>query len=312
MSHTAPPHWTALSACRRVRSSPLDAFDKNNSDITELSIVTTMTNELHFANEISFKLKEGNNLDDLALDFCDYFEELNKGQGTPIEKASVIPGKLVVVKTLRSWFLGGTAASLTLFHSNDRGSGGAFTYIYSEMPRSPWQGRHSRAQDRLHDEVRTFFDQERDEFAEVEYYRKQEVEEAQSQEAATEPQHEEWLTPIRFCEKCGAAIAIDESSYCWNCGSRLPAQEKETAQYYGEETSNSRPTCDEIEYDRSCMVCKLGFDEGQLLAWCPHCGAAAHRVHMLEWLHVKENCPACGQRLATPELEEQFSQAHLR
>jgi hypothetical protein len=63
---------------------------------------------------------------------------------------------------------------------------------------------------------------------------------------------------------------------------------------------------------RACAVCHLGFEEGDLLAWCPFCGSAAHRVHLLEFLHVKDSCPACGHHLEERALVDQLKQARLR
>jgi hypothetical protein len=62
---------------------------------------------------------------------------------------------------------------------------------------------------------------------------------------------------------------------------------------------------------RICMVCGLGFHQGDLLAWCPFCGAAAHRLHLLEFLHVKENCPVCGHHLVESDLGDQLGRANL-
>lgn len=265
---------------------------------------------LSFASKVSFKFKGESILGDLVGAFRDYFEKENEGHWSEIEEGTLLSGKLVALEASRLWFLGDVGVALILFYSEDNHSGEAAAYVYSSR-----YGRSSdsRAKNKLTEQVRVFFSGKCDQIIQVDYQSPQKYQqEAQKEEQTTEPQPQGWLAPIRFCQTCGAAIAIDESAYCWNCGSRLPAREKEASQYGGEETSKTQPTSNEVEHERNCMICKLPFKEGNLLAWCPHCGAPAHRVHMLEWLHVKGTCPACGQQLATPELEEQLSKAHLQ
>jgi uncharacterized delta-60 repeat protein len=51
-----------------------------------------------------------------------------------------------------------------------------------------------------------------------------------------------------------------------------------------------------------CMVCNLDILESDLIVRCPYCGSMAHRTHMLEWLHVKDYCPACHNHLEEENL----------
>jgi predicted RNA-binding Zn-ribbon protein involved in translation (DUF1610 family) len=51
-----------------------------------------------------------------------------------------------------------------------------------------------------------------------------------------------------------------------------------------------------------CTVCNLDVKRGQDIVQCPHCGNVSHRAHILEWLHVKNTCPACNVHLSESEL----------
>ncbi|WXG45435.1 MAG: hypothetical protein WED05_01740 [Candidatus Atabeyarchaeum deiterrae] len=53
----------------------------------------------------------------------------------------------------------------------------------------------------------------------------------------------------------------------------------------------------------SCIVCNLDIKKTQDAVRCPHCGNVSHKTHMLEWLHVRNKCPACNQHLSESELE---------
>jgi rubrerythrin len=46
-----------------------------------------------------------------------------------------------------------------------------------------------------------------------------------------------------------------------------------------------------------CIVCNQPAEEGSKLLQCPACKGVAHRQHILEWLHVKDYCPACRKHL---------------
>jgi hypothetical protein len=55
------------------------------------------------------------------------------------------------------------------------------------------------------------------------------------------------------------------------------------------------------------MVCKRELILGGDYAWCPHCGSPAHRVHLLEYLHVHGQCPVCERHLDEEELRQQLT-----
>jgi hypothetical protein len=51
-----------------------------------------------------------------------------------------------------------------------------------------------------------------------------------------------------------------------------------------------------------CSVCNQNIEEGEEAVGCPTCRRLAHKVHMLEWLHVHGRCPSCGHDLTEPKL----------
>jgi hypothetical protein len=53
-----------------------------------------------------------------------------------------------------------------------------------------------------------------------------------------------------------------------------------------------------------CMVCNLDVDSDDAVLRCPHCGNMAHKIHMLEWLHVKDYCPVCRRHLEERDLKD--------
>jgi predicted RNA-binding Zn-ribbon protein involved in translation (DUF1610 family) len=52
-----------------------------------------------------------------------------------------------------------------------------------------------------------------------------------------------------------------------------------------------------------CTVCNLDVRKGQDIVQCPYCGNVSHKAHILEWLHVKNTCPACNEHLSESELQ---------
>ncbi|WXG44290.1 MAG: hypothetical protein WED04_09700 [Promethearchaeati archaeon SRVP18_Atabeyarchaeia-1] len=114
----------------------------------------------------------------------------------------------------------------------------------------------------------------------------------------------------RACPRCGAGAANEDAGYCWSCGENLAAGVG--APPSPGKAAEAAPPVAQGDGLRICMVCHLGFGEGDLLAWCPFCGAAAHRVHLLEFLHVNEKCPSCGHRLEEGDLAKQLGEARLR
>jgi hypothetical protein len=108
---------------------------------------------------------------------------------------------------------------------------------------------------------------------------------------------EELITPVRprlTCPSCGAAIRDSAAVYCRYCGANLGT------------TLQSAP----LRARRagkfalgSCIICGLRFQDGNDTVKCPYCGGMAHRIHMLEWLHVKDYCPICLRQLEERDLQ---------
>jgi hypothetical protein len=113
----------------------------------------------------------------------------------------------------------------------------------------------------------------------------------------------------RICQNCGAPACREDASFCWQCGADMTAEEAAGPTPIKTPTTSPKAAGGNL---RTCMVCQLGFRQGDLLAWCPFCGAAAHRVHLLEYLHVNGKCPACSHHLEETDLAQQFKQAWLQ
>ncbi|WXG44023.1 MAG: zinc ribbon domain-containing protein [Promethearchaeati archaeon SRVP18_Atabeyarchaeia-1] len=95
------------------------------------------------------------------------------------------------------------------------------------------------------------------------------------------------------CPYCGSSIRIDGASFCKNCGGRLTA-----TNVVLNKGQLKRPVP-----QGHCMVCSLPLKPGDTLVWCPYCGNASHKTHMLEWLHVKDHCPVCHRQLDPDDLK---------
>jgi len=100
----------------------------------------------------------------------------------------------------------------------------------------------------------------------------------------------------RYCIYCGAPVSASDWRFCADCGASLPGQVCGPATLTREDTSH------EETQTSNCMVCDLSLHPSDPVAHCPHCGNAAHKEHLLEWLHVKRQCPICGQHLTEQEL----------
>jgi ribosomal protein S27AE/predicted RNA-binding Zn-ribbon protein involved in translation (DUF1610 family) len=112
------------------------------------------------------------------------------------------------------------------------------------------------------------------------------------------------------CPKCGTLATSADAVYCWKCGEILPTRlglppSSHTVTQLAPPQANDGA-------NSACIICRKGFVNGELLAWCPFCGAAAHRLHLLEFLHVKGQCPSCGHNLEEHDLADQLGEAHLR
>jgi hypothetical protein len=53
----------------------------------------------------------------------------------------------------------------------------------------------------------------------------------------------------------------------------------------------------ELQQIDNCMVCSQPLSPRDDVVYCPHCSRLAHRNHLIDWLHTKKKCPACGENL---------------
>jgi ribosomal protein L37E len=95
-----------------------------------------------------------------------------------------------------------------------------------------------------------------------------------------------------YCTRCGATIYSSDWEFCTKCGASLRRQ------LAAEGDSTEASTRYEEYRTQKCMVCGMDLHPSDSISRCPHCGGAAHRMHLLEWLHVKGKCPICDQHLA--------------
>jgi predicted secreted protein len=92
-----------------------------------------------------------------------------------------------------------------------------------------------------------------------------------------------------ICPECGSLVRNSHTEYCPNCGTYLLASS------LGKEVQrHDHPAAAPIG---TCIVCNLEISENDQFVRCPYCGNAAHKIHMLEWLHIKGYCPACHNHL---------------
>jgi hypothetical protein len=99
-----------------------------------------------------------------------------------------------------------------------------------------------------------------------------------------------------YCIYCGAVISESDWRFCANCGASLmPAgatRQTDAVNFAGEKDSTG-----------SCMVCGLAIRDSEEVVYCIHCGNAAHRLHLLEWVHIKGTCPMCEERLTERDIK---------
>jgi predicted RNA-binding Zn-ribbon protein involved in translation (DUF1610 family) len=105
------------------------------------------------------------------------------------------------------------------------------------------------------------------------------------------------------CSHHRTVTMSSKANFCPDCGSRLrrgsegatpPGTEYETRQEAHVESA--------MEYGDKCMVCNLEVSEDLGVVWCPYCGNPAHRMHLIDWVHVKRSCPICGEHLDDRDL----------
>jgi predicted RNA-binding Zn-ribbon protein involved in translation (DUF1610 family) len=99
------------------------------------------------------------------------------------------------------------------------------------------------------------------------------------------------------CAKCGALLEAGVSN-CWNCGASAEV-------VWGTSTETDRQAGQRMR-PGICVVCKSALKRSDEMLFCPYCGSLAHRDHLLEWLHVKNYCPACGRHLDEGEVQKQI------
>jgi Zn finger protein HypA/HybF involved in hydrogenase expression len=104
------------------------------------------------------------------------------------------------------------------------------------------------------------------------------------------------------CDRCGAALDYEDTLTCRKCGN-ISAEVTQTRVI--EEHQVDIPETDVVG---TCIVCNSNLDSADDLLFCPHCGRPAHKIHLLEWLHVKNRCPSCGEHIVEGEISKQLSQ----
>jgi ribosomal protein S27E len=107
------------------------------------------------------------------------------------------------------------------------------------------------------------------------------------------------------CPNCGSAeIVFPDRHTCSRCGTDVLKRNNNSARIaFGQSTTVSNVRAQsETETLGKCMVCGSGIHKGESLLTCIHCSGTAHRTHLLEYVHVKGRCPACGARLSEGDL----------
>lgn len=106
------------------------------------------------------------------------------------------------------------------------------------------------------------------------------------------------------CNHCGEIIVLSNSKFCSYCGASL-RHGLEDATPLGEEGKvKPKEHLETVaDHGEKCMVCDLELTQDDNVVWCPHCGNPAHRTHLLEWIHVKNRCPVCEERLREQDFQ---------
>jgi predicted RNA-binding Zn-ribbon protein involved in translation (DUF1610 family) len=117
--------------------------------------------------------------------------------------------------------------------------------------------------------------------------------------------------PVNRCSHCGTLQRVLSSQYCSGCGAALKPAEADSLVTHQTRSSNNLAH-DTNGFPRDvCMICRIHLDTGELLAWCPHCGALSHRIHLFQWVRAKRKCPLCGRSISLTELAQQIQVSHL-
>jgi DNA-directed RNA polymerase subunit RPC12/RpoP len=108
------------------------------------------------------------------------------------------------------------------------------------------------------------------------------------------------------CPRCGSTEIIFPNLHtCTQCGADILNEGRLSRRGEPEEkVSMKRDNLQARGEVGRCMVCGLGIYQGEPLLTCPNCSGKAHRTHLLEYTHVKGQCPSCRAHLSEEELAE--------
>jgi predicted RNA-binding Zn-ribbon protein involved in translation (DUF1610 family) len=112
----------------------------------------------------------------------------------------------------------------------------------------------------------------------------------------------------RTCQHCGAVVSPDGAEFCSTCGTKLPiAVIRITTSEDQIEIRNPISKSRTVAPVGTCLVCDLEMNPFEDLASCPRCGNIFHRAHLLKWVHMKQRCPVCNERLVGSEIITTFN-----
>jgi ribosomal protein S27E len=109
------------------------------------------------------------------------------------------------------------------------------------------------------------------------------------------------------CPRCGAAeIIFPNERTCSRCGAEIVRKTSFPKSNEAEEEVNAPPTVVQARAAGvgRCIVCGMSIHQGEPVAYCPSCAGKAHRAHLLEYVHVKGECPFCHTRIGEGELAD--------
>lgn len=112
------------------------------------------------------------------------------------------------------------------------------------------------------------------------------------------------ISTPRYCHNCGAEVSHPDSLYCFNCGVRLGTFPRSTIKPI--ERAKIEP-----RVGGKCMVCGSNVESSEPILYCPHCGNAGHRAHLLQWIHLRNYCPMCGSHLNEGDLKDEHTGRRL-
>jgi hypothetical protein len=103
------------------------------------------------------------------------------------------------------------------------------------------------------------------------------------------------------CPRCGSIEIIFPNVHtCTQCGADIIYENRYSTPSELEErfSPNHVSVQAKAALVGKCVVCGLGIYQGEPILACPHCSGKAHRTHLLEYIHVKGQCPSCGAHLS--------------